>query len=85
MDNYRKIVNSSISTDIIVDFPTETEAYSKKTLDLVKTVKFDSAYIFKYSPHTHTNACRLADDVPLEIKKSRHHRLLELQKQISKS
>ena len=83
-DNYRKIVKGgSLTTDIIVGFPTETEADFQDTHDLVRGVEFSAAYIFKYSPRPHTEAAGLPDDVPREEKERRHSLILELQKKIS--
>jgi tRNA-2-methylthio-N6-dimethylallyladenosine synthase len=82
--DFRKIVkNGSITTDIIVGFPGETEKDFKDTLNIVKEFKFDAAYIFKYSPRPMTKATSFKDDVPLEEKKRRHTLLLETQKVIS--
>jgi len=83
--NYRKIVpTGSLSTDIIVGFPSETQADFEDTRDLVKEVEFDAAYIFKYSPRPNTAALGLADDVNKEEKERRHKIILDLQKGISK-
>lgn len=82
---YRKIVyNGKLSTDLIAGFPTETDGDFEKTFDLAGRIGFDAAYIFKYSPRPHTKAAKLADDVPKAVKETRHARLLELQKKISK-
>lgn len=81
--DYKKIVGGRLTTDIIVGFPTETERDFQDTLDLMKRVRFDAAYIFKYSPRPQTQASNLADDVPLEEKKRRHQICLDLQKKIS--
>ena len=84
VDQYRALVyNGDLSTDFIIGFPTETEEDFQKTFDLAKRVRFDSAYIFKYSPRPHTKATLLTDDVPLAVKKRRHAELLRLQKEIS--
>jgi len=65
INNYRKIVKEGVlSTDIIVGFPTETESDFQDTYNLLSGIKFDSAYIFKYSPRPNTEALRLVDDVP---------------------
>ncbi|OQX53631.1 MAG: tRNA (N6-isopentenyl adenosine(37)-C2)-methylthiotransferase MiaB [Candidatus Omnitrophica bacterium 4484_213] len=73
-----------ISTDVIVGFPGEREEDFQETKELMEEVKFDNAYIFKYSPRPGTAAARLRDDVPLEIKKERNQVLLELQKRIAR-
>jgi tRNA-2-methylthio-N6-dimethylallyladenosine synthase len=74
-----------LSSDFIVGFPTETEEDFRATYGLVKDVRFDSAFIFKYSVRPHTKAAELPDDVPQAAKKRRHAELLELQKNISQS
>jgi len=85
IDDYRKIVkDATLTTDIIVGFPTETETDFLKTFDLVKDIEFDAAYIFKYSPRPHTEAERLLDDVDKKEKERRHALILELQKEISR-
>jgi tRNA-2-methylthio-N6-dimethylallyladenosine synthase len=82
-DNYRKIVKGGgLTTDIIVGFCGETEKDFQETYDLVKAVRFDAAYIFKYSPRPNTEALKWADDVPQKEKERRHSRTLELQKKI---
>ncbi len=80
---YRKIVGGKISSDLIVGFPTETDKDFLSTLNAVKEIQYDSAYIFKYSPRQYTAASKMKDDVPQEIKEKRHAELLALQKQIS--
>ncbi|MDD5669966.1 MAG: MiaB/RimO family radical SAM methylthiotransferase [Candidatus Omnitrophica bacterium] len=83
---YRTIVPGAVlTTDIIVGFPGETEKDFQDTLDLVKEVKFDSAYIFKYSPRPHSDAFSWVDDVPKEEKERRHALILDAQKKISLS
>ncbi|MCX7661560.1 MAG: radical SAM protein, partial [Candidatus Omnitrophica bacterium] len=84
VDNYRRIVREGIlTTDIIVGFPTETEDDFLQTMKLIEQVRFNSAYIFKYSPRPYTKAENLPDDVKKEEKEKRHFLLLELQKKIS--
>ena len=85
VSEYRKIVpDGSLATDIIVGFPGETEEDFKETNDLLKTIKFNSAYIFKYSPRPKTKAAQMPDDVPKDVKEARHKILLDMQKNISK-
>jgi tRNA-2-methylthio-N6-dimethylallyladenosine synthase len=81
--DYRKIVPGGLlSTDIIVGFPGESEVDFKHTLELVKAVRFNAAYLFKYSPRPNTAAEKLPDDVTREAKESRHKKLLDLQKKV---
>ncbi len=74
----------NITTDIIVGFPTETEADFQETVDLVKQARFGGAFIFKYSPRPHTVAFyKYKDVVPAAEKQRRLEILLNLQKQIT--
>lgn len=83
-ENYRKIVkDGKLTTDIIVGFPGEKEADFQDTVELVKKIKFDAAYIFKYSPRLKTEAANFTDDVEKKEKEKRHSVVLELQKKIS--
>lgn len=66
-----KVKGCSISTDIIVGFPNETEEDFNETLDLVKKCKFDNAYSFIYSPRIGTAAAKLEDKVTLKEKEER--------------
>ena len=70
--------NSSISTDIIVGFPGETDEDFDGTLDIVNKLKFDLAYTFIYSPREGTPASAIPDNVSMEIKKKRLSKLNKL-------
>lgn len=71
----KAIPNSSITTDIIVGFPNETEEDFQETIDLVNECQFDGAFTFLYSPREGTPAAKLKDNVSLEVKEKRLHRL----------
>ena len=73
-----KIDNVSITTDIIVGFPNETEEDFEETLKVYNELKYDLAYTFIYSPREGTPAARIKDSVPLEEKEKRLQRLNEL-------
>ena len=73
-----RIPNVSITTDIIVGFPGETEEDFCKTLDIVNEVKYDLAYTFIYSPRESTPAAKMEDNTPIDEKKERLARLNEL-------
>ena len=74
----KTISNVSITTDIIVGFPGETEDDFKETLDVVNTCKYDSAFTFIFSPRVGTPAAKMKDDISLEIKNERLQRLNDL-------
>jgi tRNA-2-methylthio-N6-dimethylallyladenosine synthase len=67
-----------ISTDIIVGFPGETGEDFEQTMDLVRAVDCDGAYVFKYSPRKDTPAATMPGQVPEEVREERHARLLRL-------
>ena len=73
-----KVPNVSITTDIIVGFPNETEEDFQKTLDIVNYCKFDGAYTFIFSKRVGTVAALMEDKVSLEEKEKRLHKLNEL-------
>src|SRR5262249_9120482 len=68
----------TISTDIIVGFPGETDADYEATLSLIREVGFTQVYAFKFSPRPLTPALKLADDVPEEVKSERLSQLFEV-------
>ena len=68
----------SITTDIIVGFPNETEEDFQDTLEVVKKCQFDGAFTFIYSPREGTPAAKIKDNVSLEVKEERLQRLNKL-------
>ncbi len=82
----RKIVpDASISSDIIVGFPSESDEDFEKTVELVKLLKFERLNLAVYSPREGTVAWKyLKDDVPHQVKVRRMSHLLNLQKNINK-
>jgi tRNA-2-methylthio-N6-dimethylallyladenosine synthase len=83
VSDYKKIVKGTISTDIIVGFPTETDKDFQQTKKILEKVKFKNAYIFKYSKRMRAESRKMLDGITDEIKAQRHSNLLELQKSIS--
>ena len=79
-----KIPNVSITTDILVGFPGETEEDFQDTLDVVDACKYDSAFTFIFSPRVGTPASKMKDNVSLEEKESRLQRLNQLINKYSK-
>jgi tRNA-2-methylthio-N6-dimethylallyladenosine synthase len=80
-EKIRKILPGvGISTDIIVGFPGEREEDFQDTLAVMETVKFDSAFTFKYSPRPWTKAAQYSDQIPEPVKQERLEQVIQLQK-----
>ncbi|MDI6807589.1 MAG: tRNA (N6-isopentenyl adenosine(37)-C2)-methylthiotransferase MiaB [Candidatus Eisenbacteria bacterium] len=78
-----RIPGISITTDLMVGFPGESESDFEETLDLVNRVGFDSSFAFKYSPRPGTAASNLVETVSTQEKERRLDVLLKLQKRIA--
>jgi tRNA-2-methylthio-N6-dimethylallyladenosine synthase len=72
------IPNVTLTTDIIVGFPNETDEQFEETMSLYEEVGFDIAYTYIYSPREGTPAAKMADNIPMEVKKERLQRLNKL-------
>jgi tRNA-2-methylthio-N6-dimethylallyladenosine synthase len=87
MDRINKIKSTmpscALSTDVIAGFCTETEEDHQATMDLMKEVRFDGAYMFAYSPRENTKAWKMGDDVPDDVKNRRLNEIIAQQNQIS--
>lgn len=87
LDKIRKlrerIPNVVVSTDIIVGFPGESDDDYNQTLELVKEIEYNSAFMFRYSVRKGTRAEKYGDDIPEEIKLERLDRLIRMQKRIT--
>ncbi len=89
-EHYRQIIQKvrqvwpdvSLTTDIIVGFPGETEADFQDTVKLIDDLKFDQVYIAQFSPRPGTAAAKMVDDVPAEVKKQRE---MDLDKVVKKN
>jgi tRNA-2-methylthio-N6-dimethylallyladenosine synthase len=90
-DYYRQLVKkirsvmpqASLTTDIIIGFPGETDELFKETLAFIKEIGFDAAYTFLYSKRSGTPAATMADQIPLVTKKERLKQLMDIQNDIS--
>ncbi len=84
IEKAKKIIPGvSFSTDIISGFPSETYEDHVMTLDVMRKVRYDGAYMFKYSPREGTKSFKMKDDVTDEVKSKRLQEIIELQQQIS--
>ena len=72
--------NCGLSTDIIVGFPGETDQQFRETLELMESIKFNSAFTFKYSPRPYTKAEQFSDQIDENLKKERLDEMLILQR-----
>ena len=80
----KRLPDISLTTDLIVGFPGETEEDFLETLDVVRQVRYDSVYSFIYSKRTGTPAAAMEDQVPDDVTKERFQRLLQTIQSISK-
>jgi tRNA-2-methylthio-N6-dimethylallyladenosine synthase len=74
----------ALSTDIITGFPTETEEDHEATMELMRKVRYDGAYMFKYSPRERTKAWKMGDDIPDEVKVRRLNEIINQQNVIAR-
>ncbi len=79
------IPHADITTDIIVGFPSETDEEFKETLDMVKEVRFTTAFMFAYSVREGTRAAEMEDNIPREVKLARLKELVDQQTAITRS
>ncbi len=78
-----KMPDATLSTDIIVAFPGETDEDFEKTLEVLSKVRYDMVYSFIYSPRNGTPAAKMTNVVPEDVKAERMRRLLDLQTNIA--
>ena len=79
----REVPGASLTTDLIVGFPGETDADVEALLDFLREIRYDAAYTFLYSPRSGTPAAKMDGQVPDEVKHERLERLMALQNEIS--
>jgi tRNA-2-methylthio-N6-dimethylallyladenosine synthase len=77
------IPDLALGTDLIVGFPGETEEDFAQTLELVRTVRYESAFTFIFSPRSGTEAATLSDQIPDDVKHERLERLVALVQRIA--
>ena len=78
-----EVPDIALSTDIIVGFPGETQQDFEGTLKLMEQVRFNSSYMFSYSPRPNTPALEMADDIPHEEKQERLQQTIQLQSRLT--
>ena len=91
LEHYLKIIEKarslmpdlSLSTDIIVGFPGETQEDFKETYNAMKEIRFDDAFTYRFSPRTGTAAAKMKNQIPEKIIMERLDSIIKLQRQIS--
>ncbi len=78
----KRLPSATISTDLIVGFPGETDKEFQMTIEAVQEIRFDSIYSFKYSPRPGTRAAKYPEQIPENIRSSRLKKLLDIQEKI---
>jgi tRNA-2-methylthio-N6-dimethylallyladenosine synthase len=78
-----RIPDLGLATDVIVGFPGETDAEFRETLGLLADVRFQGAFVFRYSERSGTRAVLLGDDVPEEVKRARNQEALAVVERIA--
>ncbi|MBQ1198067.1 MAG: tRNA (N6-isopentenyl adenosine(37)-C2)-methylthiotransferase MiaB, partial [Spirochaetaceae bacterium] len=79
-----KIPEVSLTTDILIGFPGETEEEFEETVSLMKEVNYLAAYMYYYNPREGTPACSYENQIPMEIKKKRLAKIIDIQQEITK-
>ena len=77
------IPDISLTTDVMVGFPGETETDFRDTFELLREIKFDSAFTFVYNKREGTPAAKMEEQVPAEVKSERIQKIIELQNKIN--
>ena len=78
----RLLPEISLSADVIVGFPGETDEEHEETMEVLRRVRFGNIFSFRYSPRPYTRASELLDDVPFEVKRKRLEQVQQVQKAI---
>ena len=85
VDSLRRAMSGcEISTDIMIGFPGETQADFDETLNLMRKVGFESAFMYYFNPRKGTAAATMEDQIPIDVKKARLARVIELQLDVTK-
>jgi tRNA-2-methylthio-N6-dimethylallyladenosine synthase len=80
---FKETTKGSITTDIIIGFPSETDYDFEQTMDMLRKIRFDFSFSFKYSPRPFTAAASIKERVPKETKKKRLEEFQNLQEKIT--
>lgn len=81
----RKLPDVSLSTDILIGFPGETEDDFAQTVSLMQTVGYEAAYMYYYNPREGTPAAEYPNQIPISIKKARLQQIIDMQLEITRA
>lgn len=76
---YSRVPDVSLTTDIMLGFPGESDEDFAEAVSLMETVKFESAFMYYYNPREGTPAAKMENQIPLEVKKERLQKIIDLQ------
>lgn len=79
-----KLPDASLSTDILLGFPGETDSDFDETVSLLQKVGYEAAYMYYYNPREGTKACEMDNQIPMEVKKGRLARVIDIQLEINR-
>lgn len=79
-----KIPDVSLTTDLMVGFPGETDEDFEEVISLMKEVRYETSFMYYYNPREGTPACKMPDQVPVKLKKERLQKVIDLQLEITK-
>jgi tRNA-2-methylthio-N6-dimethylallyladenosine synthase len=80
----KAIPEVSLTTDVMLGFPGETEQDFEDTVTLMKTVGYETAFMYYYNPREGTKAATMENQIPLEVKKQRLAKIIDMQQEITK-
>ncbi|MBQ0165600.1 MAG: tRNA (N6-isopentenyl adenosine(37)-C2)-methylthiotransferase MiaB [Treponema sp.] len=80
-----KLPGVSLTTDIMLGFPGETDADFEEAVTLLQEVRYEAAFMYYYNPREGTKACTMPDQISMEIKKARLARVIETQLEINRT
>ena len=80
-----KLPDVSLTTDIMLGFPGETDEDFEQAVSLLQEVKYEAAFMYYYNPREGTKACTMPDQIPMEVKKNRLAKVIDIQLAINRA
>ena len=80
-----KLPGVSLTTDIMLGFPGETDEDFEQAVSLLQEVKYEAAFMYYYNPREGTKACSMPDQIPMEVKKNRLAKVIDIQLAINRA